>query len=580
MKMLLYEKRIVKSRLKFRRIEKKFMYDEIEDKEVKLFIKKGLRRQRSKIAIITAISFILAILAMFNPLIEQFIIDTGFVGGKIEGLIAPVLILVVSMICINILSTVVGLIQQKLNLDIEQEMKVKAFEHAINLELSYIRKYGFFKIIEDAEYDISRIAQIFSCDLLGIFWQMFMFIGCVLGLIILNRELALVLVISVPLKYLVYYLTNRKRKIYSEKLLSINKDISKWKNGIYEAINEIKLWNLHKRETGMLNGLYIKCNESIRKLYKLDTCMDWLTNGIDSIVTGIIFLYGGLLIWKNEITIGSLFAFITYMSYFVDPVFYIINLTRTISKISPSIKSYLAFTKQKEEKCTDAFDGSLMNAINDRVIHIEFKDVSFSFDDKVVFDNLNLDFKTGEIVKIDGENGSGKSTLINLLLKLYTPDAGNIYLNGVDIQKIPNTIYRELFAVMYQNVYLFNGTISENITMGDITKDITEGVELLEFAEKFPEKLETSVGINGIRLSGGEKQRVALVRTINKNSPILILDEGTSNCDVETKKYMDEFIKLNKFNLVIIVSHSNLNMNGINRILDIHNGIISEKRRK
>ena len=330
----------------------------------------------------------------------------------------------------------------------------------------------------------------------------------------------------------------------------------------------------------MLNGLYIKCNESIRKLYKLDTCMDWLTNGIDSIVTGIIFLYGGLLIWKNEITIGSLFAFITYMSYFVDPVFYIINLTRTISKISPSIKSYLAFTKQKEEKCTDAFDGSLMNAINDRVIHIEFKDVSFSFDDKVVFDNLNLDFKTGEIVKIDGENGSGKSTLINLLLKLYTPDAGNIYLNGVDIQKIPNTIYRELFAVMYQNVYLFNGTISENITMGDITKDITEGVELLEFAEKFPEKLETSVGINGIRLSGGEKQRVALVRTINKNSPILILDEGTSNCDVETKKYMDEFIKLNKFNLVIIVSHSNLNMNGINRILDIHNGIISEKRRK
>lgn len=580
MKMLLYEKRIVKSRLKFRRIEKKFMYDEIEDKEVKLFIKKGLRRQRSKIAIITAISFILAILAMFNPLIEQFIIDTGFVGGKIEGLIAPVLILVVSMICINILSTVVGLIQQKLNLDIEQEMKVKAFEHAINLELSYIRKYGFFKIIEDAEYDISRIAQIFSCDLLGIFWQIFMFIGCVLGLIILNRELALVLVISVPLKYLVYYLTNRKRKIYSEKLLSINKDISKWKNGIYEAINEIKLWNLHKRETGMLNGLYIKCNESIRKLYKLDTCMDWLTNGIDSIVTGIIFLYGGLLIWKNEITIGSLFAFITYMSYFVDPVFYIINLTRTISKISPSIKSYLAFTKQKEEKCTDAFDGSLMNAINDRVIHIEFKDVSFSFDDKVVFDNLNLDFKTGEIVKIDGENGSGKSTLINLLLKLYTPDAGNIYLNGVDIQKIPNTIYRELFAVMYQNVYLFNGTISENITMGDITKDITEGVELLEFAEKFPEKLETSVGINGIRLSGGEKQRVALVRTINKNSPILILDEGTSNCDVETKKYMDEFIKLNKFNLVIIVSHSNLNMNGINRILDIHNGIISEKRRK
>lgn len=580
MKMLLYEKRIVKSRLKFRRIEKKFMYDEIEDKEVKLFIKKGLRRQRSKIAIITAISFILAILAMFNPLIEQFIIDTGFVGGKIEGLIAPVLILVVSMICINILSTVVGLIQQKLNLDIEQEMKVKAFEHAINLELSYIRKYGFFKIIEDAEYDISRIAQIFSCDLLGIFWQMFMFIGCVLGLIILNRELALVLVISVPLKYLVYYLTNRKRKIYSEKLLSINKDISKWKNGIYEAINEIKLWNLHKRETGMLNGLYIKCNESIRKLYKLDTCMDWLTNGIDSIVTGIIFLNGGLLIWKNEITIGSLFAFITYMSYFVDPVFYIINLTRTISKISPSIKSYLAFTKQKEEKCTDAFDGSLMNAINDRVIHIEFKDVSFSFDDKVVFDNLNLDFKTGEIVKIDGENGSGKSTLINLLLKLYTPDAGNIYLNGVDIQKIPNTIYRELFAVMYQNVYLFNGTISENITMGDITKDITEGVELLEFAEKFPEKLETSVGINGIRLSGGEKQRVALVRTINKNSPILILDEGTSNCDVETKKYMDEFIKLNKFNLVIIVSHSNLNMNGINRILDIHNGIISEKRRK
>lgn len=552
----------------------------IEEKQIKSFIKTEVQKRIKKIVLITFISIIVAVLSMINPLIEEFLIDKGLLDKNLYNLLLTLSLFIISMIGINFLSSMIGIIQENLVLEIEKEMKVKAFKHALSLELIYIRKNGFFKIIEDAEYDISRISQILAYDLISIFWQIFTFVGCVIGLFIVHGSLTLVLLLSIPAKYLIYYITNSKRKEFSEALLSINRKISKWKNGIYDAINEIKLWNLYQKETDILNELYSESNSKIRKLFRLDTFMDLSMNAIDSIFNGVVILYGGWLIWNGKLTIGALFAFISYMTYFVSPVFFIINLKRTISKIKPSIKSYLEYMNLKEEDYTKPLDDLIHNEIKYYPLFFEFKNVSFSFDNKSVFKDLNLKFRSGEIIKIEGENGSGKSTFINLLLKLYSPDSGSIYLNGVDIKNIPNDIYREIFAVMYQSVFLFDGTINENISMYEIFEDKFDGKELLNFAEKFPAKLDTDVGINGTFLSGGEKQRVALVRTINKKSRILIMDEGTSNCDIETKKYVNRFLESGKFELVFIIAHSNSDMSQYNRILTIKNGIVLEKGRK
>lgn len=210
-----------------------------------------------------------------------------------------------------------------------------------------------------------------------------------------------------------------------------------------------------------------------------------------------------------------------------------------------------------------------------------FQKVSFSYSSKPLLKDVNIKIKRGERIAIIGENGSGKSTVIDLLLRFILPESGHIYIDGVDIQNINLKQYRELFAVVSQDIYLFKDTLKNNIVLGkDIEeKEISSIIRMMgmrEFYEKVSQD-NSMVECGGDNFSGGEKQKIALLRVAIKDSPILILDEATANIDKEYDKILHQKV-LPQFldKTIIIITHKKENLQGLDRIFEIKDKTIKE----
>lgn len=207
---------------------------------------------------------------------------------------------------------------------------------------------------------------------------------------------------------------------------------------------------------------------------------------------------------------------------------------------------------------------------------IIFNQIHFSYDRQEVLQDFNLVLNRGEKVALVGLNGSGKSTLVNLLLRYYGPQKGNILFDTKDIEEFSLDDYRKKFSIMRQNVFLFNATIQDNIYMfkSEYEKERFSFPEILGFVDDLPQGGETSVGFDGTQLSGGEKQRVALARCLNKDANILILDEATSNCDVAMENVFIKSIKEDKHDFLICITHNFRILEEFDRIILLKDGKI------
>ena len=211
---------------------------------------------------------------------------------------------------------------------------------------------------------------------------------------------------------------------------------------------------------------------------------------------------------------------------------------------------------------------------------IELKNVSFSYDKKDVLKNINLKIKKGEKLGIIGESGSGKSTLVDLIIGLYKPKEGKIFVDSEELNEKNLKSWRKKIGYIPQSIYLFDGSIAENVAFGEKmdkkrVKEVLKLANLLDFLEKHHNGIETRVGENGVKLSGGQKQRVAIARALYNNPEILVLDEATSALDSETeKKIMDEIYKIGKNKTMIIIAHRLSTLYRCDRIIKLKNGKI------
>jgi len=212
---------------------------------------------------------------------------------------------------------------------------------------------------------------------------------------------------------------------------------------------------------------------------------------------------------------------------------------------------------------------------------IELKNVSFSYEEnKDILKDINLIIKKGEKVGIVGESGSGKSTLVDLIIGLYKPKKGKIFIDNVELNEKNLKSWRKKIGYIPQNIYLFDGTVAENVAFGEDfdenrVKEVLKLANILDFLEKNHQGIYTRVGENGVKLSGGQKQRVAIARALYNNPEILVLDEATSALDNETeKKIMDEIYKIGKNKTMIIIAHRISTLDRCDRIIKLENGKI------
>lgn len=292
----------------------------------------------------------------------------------------------------------------------------------------------------------------------------------------------------------------------------------------------------------------------------------------------LIYASGSTMVFESKLSVGSIFAFITYSAYVTTPISSMLNIGYLISGIIPSAQRYYLLLQEEIETC-DLEAGNVNVKLVNPFGSIQFKNVSFSYNAERVLSDVNFTIGSHEKVAIVGMNGSGKSTILSLILRFYEPLAGQILLDGMDIRDINLNEYRELISTVSQEVYLFDTTIENNIKLySEIgNQQYRQAIEVTQLAETNTNLFDDYVvGPNGNRLSGGQKQKIAIARALVKNRPLVIFDEATSSLDLHSEQAINHLLDTAlQNNTVIIVTHRPDILQHVDKVIFLEQGQVT-----
>ncbi|MDO5679411.1 MAG: lipid A export permease/ATP-binding protein MsbA [Pelistega sp.] len=398
----------------------------------------------------------------------------------------------------------------------------------------------------------------------------------------LSWQLTLIIILIFPISILVARFFARRLRMINRRTIDINAEMTAVvKEGI-EGQRVIKMYDGFAYESARFD----KANNTLRRYYMrsvvAEAAMSPITQFIISIAVSIIVfvaLYQGN---QGSLSVGSFISFITALGQVFDPVKRLINIWAKAQQMMMATESVFKLIDAPKEEA----EGKRAVTI-DKDSTIEFRDVSFRFPgaETDTIKNLNLQVKMGETIAFVGRSGSGKTTLVNMLPRFVDPTGGQILLNDVALNDYDLASLRMQQALVSQHVYLFEGTLAENVAYGiadnvshERIMQVLEAANLRDFVEGLPQGLETQIGENGAWLSGGQRQRIAIARALLKDSPILILDEATSALDNESEKLVQSSLeRLMQGRTTFMIAHRLSTIQNADRILVLDEGKIIEE---
>ena len=398
----------------------------------------------------------------------------------------------------------------------------------------------------------------------------------------LSWQLTLIIILIFPISILVARFFARRLRMINRRTIDINAEMTAIvKEGI-EGQRVIKMYDGFAYESARFD----KANNTLRRFYMrsavAEAAMSPLTQFIISIAVSIIVYVALLQGNQGTLSVGAFISFITALGQVFDPVKRLINIWAKAQHMMMATESVFKLIDSPQEEA----DGKQVVKI-DKHSTIEFRDVSFRFPgaETDTIKNLNLQVKMGETIAFVGRSGSGKTTLVNMLPRFVDPTDGQILLNGVALNEYDLASLRMQQALVSQHVYLFEGTLAENVAYGiadnvstERIMQVLEAANLREFVEGLPQGLQTQIGENGAWLSGGQRQRIAIARALLKDSPILILDEATSALDNESEKLVQSSLeRLMHGRTTFMIAHRLSTIQNANRILVLDEGKIIEE---
>ena len=537
-----------------------------------------LKPYKKRLLMVGCLLIVSSIIGFLQPLVIRDITDKGMMQKNYSVILGSVAVLAV-LILVNQGRELLQIkIFTEINNAVSFDIFSSAFQKLLHLKKSYFSDKNTAEILNFLQTDISQVASITDQYTVMCISYLFRIISGLIGLFLIDWKLAMLVLAMVPAKYLLVRHLSKRQEKAMDALIEKSCAFSGWFGDNIEGIDEIKLWNLYKTK----ESDFSEKKREILEMSKTNTMIGGWNSFWQVLlewgVTIAIYLVGGFQICTGKMTIGTVFTFVSYSSYVTGPVGAFINLKMFFSHVFPSAKRLFQFMDLETE------DNSGEKRITKVPPTLEVKDVTFQYcTERIILKKVNLLIRPGEKIAIIGKNGSGKSTIIHLLLRFYEPDCGAIFVNGVDVRRISLERYRGLFSVVSQNPYLFQGDILQNINLNnhcDMEK-IQETLKIsgvAEYVSKMPEGYKTKVGKNGTRLSGGEKQKIAVARALLKDAPIVILDEATSNFDAESNSYLhDMIVNEMKEKTVIMITHHYSNLKGMDRIFEIESGGLKEK---
>lgn len=523
-------------------------------------------------------SIIVAGVNLLIPLVVKNLIDKVLIQKNLFMLNIISIFIIVIFLVKGLFFYIENYFSQKIALNITTELKKELYSHIIALPFGYFKNKHSGDVTSYIINDLNLIQSTFTISLFNGILDLIIVIGSIIFLFVINFRLALLSFILIPLLvFIVNYIGRFVKRI----TIGIQTKLAELTSHLGDSLSGISIiftFSTQNREKQKFNKIADDIMELSLKDTKLKSILPPLVEFFLSLGLTLVLWYGGRDVVKGNMSSGDLIAFLGYLVLASSPLTRLSNSYYSIKKIQGAFKRI--FELLDIEEVTLSQKGNLiLNKIKGKV---EFKNICFSYGEKSIFNNLNLTIHPGEKIALVGPNGEGKSTFLHLILRLYDPIDGDIFIDGINIKKMNINFLRSHIGIVLQDTYLFSGTIYENITYGleDISDKRMENIlTMLKFDEilkKFPNGINSKVGEGGIKLSGGERQRISLARTLILDPEILLLDEPTSSLDPSSRKEFQSFLsKIMKGRTTIFVSHYREEIEMADRIFLIKNGSIT-----
>ncbi len=526
-------------------------------------------------------AFILGMLDLMFPLLTQRIIDSVIPSGSKSLLIKICGFLIIFQVIKSICSYVVDYWGHVLGLRIRYDLRNNLFNHLQKLSLSYFDNIKTGELMSRVMGDLENISELAHHGPENLFLIVVMLSGS-FGLM-MSMSIKLTLIVFSILPFFMYFAFIQSRKMQKafkeSRITSANLS-----SEIEDNLSGIRVIKAFGNE-GYINGRFEKRNRDVLKsvsgafkaLGRLFAGMDTFSGGVQIVV----LLVGGSMVLDGEITIGILIGFLLFTSRFVQPIKMLMMLVEMYQGGMAGFRRYLDVMEIDSDIKIDKNAVSLKEVIG----RIDFEEVSFSYDsNEKILSSFNLSIKEGESLALVGESGVGKSTICSLIPRFYDVTSGSLKIDGIDIKELSEETLRGSIAVVQQDVFLFNGTIRENIAFGKLSATDDEVIEAAKkanaynFIMELPDGFDTHVGERGVKLSGGQKQRVSIARVFLKDPKILLLDEATSALDNQTEMMIQESLyELGRGRTTITIAHRLSTVRNADRIVVIgRNGIEEE----
>lgn len=526
-------------------------------------------------------AFLVATLDLVFPMLTKQVLDEGIPNKDIKMIVTFAIVLIVLYSIKLVANYVIAYWGHVMGVRMQYDMRKDIFSHLQTLSFSYFDNNKTGQLMSRIVNDLMEISELAHHGPEDLFISIIMLLGSFILLCKINVKLTLIIFAFIPL---IAWFAMAKRVKMSKSFDNVRVKIAEVNGRLENSISGIrvaKAFTNEEYEMEKFDEDNVKYKKARSYAYKyMAEFISGMTFMVD-ILNVVVIGFGGYFAYKEYITPSELVVYLMYISYFMQPIKRLASFIEQYQSGMSGFKRFVEImdTKPDIKECENAIDLDTLRG------DIEFKNVNFKYSTgKDILKDLNLTINDGETVALVGPSGGGKTTICHLIPRFYELNEGSIKIDGKNIKDLKLKSLRQNIGIVQQEVFLFTGTVKENILYGnpmasdeDIIKAAKEA-NIHEYIESLPDGYDTFIGERGIKLSGGQKQRISIARIFLKNPPILILDEATSALDNTTEIMIQNSLeKLSEGRTSIVVAHRLSTIKNADRIIVItNNGILEE----
>ena len=552
----------------------------------------SIREWKIKIVVAAVLSLISTLLMVFGPMILGMMTTSATESLKNQGVINwseinfLAFVLIATFLSSAIIGYIQGVVTSSLSVVYEKKLRESILKKMRRLPIGYFDRTPNGDVMSRMINDVDTISVSFAETLTQIITSVTTLVGYLAIMLYLSVTLSLIAIVAVPISTIFIARVLKKAKVYfvaeRETLGKLNAIIEENFSGqlIIKANNHAEQ-SIKNFET-INQKLYQESSEA----QFLSSLTFPLTHIFLNLAYAGVCMLGGYYVIIGTISIGGIQAFIQYLNRFNRPITEVAQLSSTIQQILAAAERIFDFLEEKEEEpeVEKSLFSQIVNKNRKLQGEVEFRNVNFSYDVKPVIKNFSVKIEPGMQVAIVGPTGAGKTTIVNLLMRFFDPNDGEILIDGVETKKMRRDEVRDLFGMVLQDTWLFSGTIMENLKYGAkkiSDEDVYKAAKLVgvdHFIKSLPNGYQTVISEDSDNISAGEKQLMTITRAVISEPMMMILDEATSNVDTRTEQLIqDAFSKLTKGRTSFVIAHRLSTIREADLILVMREGNIIEQ---